>query len=266
MPRRCCPSCFRAGDAGRLARRRHRLASRGDVAAVRRRAGLSRLWPAERPFPARFPADLAARGVGRDLAAALTFRLHHRSDATTPCSGCSTSAWSSAIVLAVATGLSIWKPVQLGWLTWVFGGYDIARRIHFVADGGIVAFLVVHLALVAIFPPTLLAMLTGGRRAPTREAAARTRCRRPCSSTRSCAGTLGALERRLSAERAVARGAHPADRLRPLRARPDRPGAVGHAALQRSGAGGAVQPAPPRRTFPPSAITRPFRFNAYYPE
>jgi thiosulfate reductase cytochrome b subunit len=27
------------------------------------------------------------------------------------------------ICLAVVTGLSIWKPVQLGWLTGLFGGY-----------------------------------------------------------------------------------------------------------------------------------------------
>jgi thiosulfate reductase cytochrome b subunit len=34
------------------------------------------------------------------------------------------------ICLSVVTGLSIWKPVQLGWLTALFDGYPMARRIH----------------------------------------------------------------------------------------------------------------------------------------
>ena len=63
----------------------------------------------------------------------------------------------------VVTGLAIWKPVQLGALTWVFGGYDVARRIHFALMCGIVAFLVVHVVLVALVPSTLVSMLTGGR-------------------------------------------------------------------------------------------------------
>jgi len=67
-------------------------------------------------------------------------------------------------VLVVASGLSIWKPVQLDALADLFGGYDTARRVHFVAMAGIVAFVVVHLALVLIVPSTLLPMLTG--RAP----------------------------------------------------------------------------------------------------
>jgi thiosulfate reductase cytochrome b subunit len=33
-----------------------------------------------------------------------------------------------AAVLAVLTGLSMWKPVQLHWLSWVFGGYPMARE------------------------------------------------------------------------------------------------------------------------------------------
>ncbi len=69
-----------------------------------------------------------------------------------------------------STKPAAWKPVQLGWLTWVFGGYDIARRIHFALMCTILAFLVIHLALVAIFPSTMLAMFTGGRR--TRDAEA----------------------------------------------------------------------------------------------
>jgi thiosulfate reductase cytochrome b subunit len=46
-------------------------------------------------------------------------------------------------------------------LTWVFGGFDVARVIHFLGMAAIVAFLVVHIALVIIVPRTLPAMITG---------------------------------------------------------------------------------------------------------
>ena len=58
------------------------------------------------------------------------------------------------------TGLSIWKPVQLGWLTDLFGGYPVARFIHLAAMICIALFLIVHLTLVVIFPRTLVAMVT----------------------------------------------------------------------------------------------------------
>ncbi len=61
----------------------------------------------------------------------------------------------------VVTGFAIWKPVQFEWITDLFGGYPIARGIHLAAMIGIALFLVVHLALVAIFPRTLVAMLAG---------------------------------------------------------------------------------------------------------
>jgi thiosulfate reductase cytochrome b subunit len=63
------------------------------------------------------------------------------------------------ICLAVVTGLSIWKPVQLGWLTGLFGGYPMARTIHLTMMVLIVGFLIIHLALVILFPRTLVSML-----------------------------------------------------------------------------------------------------------
>ena len=57
------------------------------------------------------------------------------------------------------TGLSIWKPVQLGWLTGVFGGYPIARGIHLATMFGIVAFVLVHVAMVVLYPRTLKSMI-----------------------------------------------------------------------------------------------------------
>ena len=64
-------------------------------------------------------------------------------------------------VLIVLSGLSIWKPVQLQWLTAVFGGYDVARYVHFVCMAAIVAFLVVHVALAVLVPKSLRAMIIG---------------------------------------------------------------------------------------------------------
>lgn len=64
-------------------------------------------------------------------------------------------------VLAFASGLALWKPVQLQGLSALFGGYEVTRRVHFVAMAGIVGFLVVHVALVAVVPRTLIAMTFG---------------------------------------------------------------------------------------------------------
>jgi thiosulfate reductase cytochrome b subunit len=46
-------------------------------------------------------------------------------------------------------------------LTWLFGGFDVARVIHFLGMAAIVAFLIVHVALVVIVPKTLPPMITG---------------------------------------------------------------------------------------------------------
>jgi thiosulfate reductase cytochrome b subunit len=64
-------------------------------------------------------------------------------------------------VLIVASGLSIWKPVQLHWLTGFFGGYDTARYVHFAAMTAIVIFLVVHVTLAILVPKSLRAMIVG---------------------------------------------------------------------------------------------------------
>jgi thiosulfate reductase cytochrome b subunit len=61
----------------------------------------------------------------------------------------------------VLSGLSIWKPVQLKYLTAFFGGYDFARYVHFFAMASIVGFLTVHVALALIVPKSLRAMIYG---------------------------------------------------------------------------------------------------------
>ena len=66
-----------------------------------------------------------------------------------------------AALLAVASGLAIWKPVQFGWLTWLMGDFDQARIVHFVAMVLIVAFALLHVAMALLVPRSLLAMLRG---------------------------------------------------------------------------------------------------------
>ncbi|WP_404373770.1 cytochrome b/b6 domain-containing protein [Sphingomonas sp. MMS24-J45] len=64
-------------------------------------------------------------------------------------------------ILIVASGLAIWKPVQFGWLTWLFGDFDWARIVHFSAMTGIVLFVLVHVAMSLLVPRSLLAMIRG---------------------------------------------------------------------------------------------------------
>ena len=65
------------------------------------------------------------------------------------------------IILLVLSGLVLWKSVQFPVLRELLGGYEFARRIHFVAMAALVAFVAVHLAMVALVPRTLFTMLSG---------------------------------------------------------------------------------------------------------
>jgi thiosulfate reductase cytochrome b subunit len=120
-------------------------------------------------FSGHFRRDIRPNGpraVVRDMEAALTGRLGHRLGHYNAVQRLLYTGVIVAICLAVATGLSIWKPVQLGWLTDLFGGYPVARDIHLAAMICIALFLTVHLALVAIFPRTLIVMIVGGATEP----------------------------------------------------------------------------------------------------
>jgi thiosulfate reductase cytochrome b subunit len=65
------------------------------------------------------------------------------------------------ITLLVLSGLAIWKPVQLQELTWLMGGYESARRVHFIAMVLLVAFVAIHVLMVLLVPRTLPPMFTG---------------------------------------------------------------------------------------------------------
>lgn len=64
-------------------------------------------------------------------------------------------------VLLVLSGLVLWKSVQFPVLRELLGGYEAARRVHFLAMAALVAFAGVHLLMVALVPRTLLAMVRG---------------------------------------------------------------------------------------------------------
>ncbi|OQW55248.1 MAG: thioredoxin reductase [Proteobacteria bacterium SG_bin9] len=64
-------------------------------------------------------------------------------------------------IVVVLSGLSIWKPVQLSWLTNIFGGFNTARVWHFGAMAAIVGFLVIHVVLAVLVPKSLRAMILG---------------------------------------------------------------------------------------------------------
>jgi len=57
-------------------------------------------------------------------------------------------AYTAIIVMGIGsilTGLAIYKPVQLQWLGWIFGGYKMARIFHFALTIGYVLFFLVHI-------------------------------------------------------------------------------------------------------------------------
>ncbi|MEX3636449.1 cytochrome b/b6 domain-containing protein [Paraburkholderia sp. BR14320] len=103
------------------------------------------------------PKQLAA-----DLAAALRGRLKH--DDLAQYNSVQKLAYLvviADIVLIVLSGLAIWKSVQFPLLRTLMGGYDNARVVHFVCMSVLVAFFIVHVAMVALVPRSLLLMIRG---------------------------------------------------------------------------------------------------------
>jgi thiosulfate reductase cytochrome b subunit len=108
---------------------------------------------------------LGPRLIWRDLRAALALRLDHGSGSY---NAVQRLAYLGALllgILMVLSGLSLWKPVQLHGLADFMGGYEGARRAHFLAMSGLVLFIAVHLTLVALVPRTLPGMVIGRMRA-----------------------------------------------------------------------------------------------------
>ncbi|MDE1934925.1 cytochrome b/b6 domain-containing protein [Bradyrhizobium sp.] len=105
---------------------------------------------------------ISPRGVISDAVAALTFRLSH--DDLSRYNQVQRLLYAGIIavgIVIVLSGLSIWKPVQFQYLTALFGGYDIARYVHFFCMSTIVAFLAIHVLLAVLVPKSLRAMIIG---------------------------------------------------------------------------------------------------------
>jgi thiosulfate reductase cytochrome b subunit len=51
---------------------------------------------------------------------------------------------------STATGLAIYKPAQLSWLTALFGGYETARMLHFTLTILFVLFFILHVSQVIV--------------------------------------------------------------------------------------------------------------------
>jgi thiosulfate reductase cytochrome b subunit len=101
-------------------------------------------------------------GVVADTRAALTLKLSH--DDLTKYNNVQKLLYTGIIVVGIVivlSGLSMWKPVQLQYLTALFGGYDFARYVHFACMAAICAFLVVHVVLALLVPKSLRAMIIG---------------------------------------------------------------------------------------------------------
>jgi thiosulfate reductase cytochrome b subunit len=93
------------------------------------------------------------RGTLREAWRVLLHDLHIRREPLPrkKFNGAQQIAYTSVVLMgagSLLSGLAIYKPVQLAWLTWLFGGYQGARFVHFWLTMGYVAFFAVHLAQV----------------------------------------------------------------------------------------------------------------------
>lgn len=105
---------------------------------------------------------LSPRAVVADLLAALRGRLSHADPRQY--NAVQRAAYLFVIAdaaLLVLSGMVLWKSVQFPLLRELLGGYEAARRVHFFAMAALVAFVAVHLTLVALVPRTLSAMIRG---------------------------------------------------------------------------------------------------------
>jgi thiosulfate reductase cytochrome b subunit len=112
-------------------------------------------------FAAKF-LPLSPRAVGRDFIAALSGKLSHADlRQYNAVQKLAYLAVVADLIVLVLSGLAIWKSVQFPLLRELMGGYDNARIVHFCAMAVMAAFVVVHVAMVALVPRSLLTMLRG---------------------------------------------------------------------------------------------------------
>lgn len=109
-----------------------------------------KLWP------------VTPRAVLRDCADFFRGRLSHRD--LSMYNAIQKTAYIGAIVamlLLIASGLAIWKPIQFQELAALFGGYEGGRLVHFFAMSAVVLFAAIHIVMALLVPRSLLAMVRG---------------------------------------------------------------------------------------------------------
>ena len=104
---------------------------------------------------------ISRKALVSEVAAAMRLRLAHRLGTYNAVQKTLYMAALAGVGLMILSGFVIWMPVQTYPLEKLFGGLDGARLVHFAGMAGLVAFLAVHVCLVALVPKTLLAMITG---------------------------------------------------------------------------------------------------------
>jgi thiosulfate reductase cytochrome b subunit len=105
---------------------------------------------------------ITVRGILADISAALRGKLAH--DDLSVYNYAQRAAYVAIIValcVLVASGLAIWKPVQLHALAALMGDYEGARLVHFFAMATLVALVLVHVVMVIVVPRTFPSMITG---------------------------------------------------------------------------------------------------------
>jgi thiosulfate reductase cytochrome b subunit len=108
---------------------------------------------------------LSPSGVLHDVRDAFRGRLAH--DDLSKYNAAQRAAYVAliaALMLLVASGLAIWKPVQLYWLGSLMGDYEGARLMHFFAMVAVVLIVLVHVLMVMLVPRTFPTMITGRAR------------------------------------------------------------------------------------------------------
>ncbi|SRR5579864_6691168 len=106
--------------------------------------------------------------IFRDVKDALRGKLAH--DDLSMYNAAQRAAYIAIILCAVVlvlSGMAIWKPVQMQELAGLLGGYEGARRVHFIAMSLLVFIVLVHIVMVALVPRTLPTMFTGRARRPS---------------------------------------------------------------------------------------------------
>ena len=65
------------------------------------------------------------------------------------------------LLVIVLSGLVLWKSVQFPVLRDLMGGYEGARRVHFVGMSALVGFVAVHIVMALTVPRTIVSMIRG---------------------------------------------------------------------------------------------------------